>query len=154
MQFFLHISKKSLSNFEDTDIDCSMCSTILPSGGSSGTTLEVPSVALLHRSKLQSHVCAHTQVFWPKNTNKLVFYAKKFAYFNFFCVSLQPKIHHYPMRNTYSLLILSIFVSLVACTGSQIQYRIGMSQCFDDAWRQKMNDEMECELLLHPDFTQ
>ena len=57
------------------------------------------------------------------------------------------------MRNTYSLLILSIFVSLVACTGSQKQYRIGMSQCFDDAWRQKMNDEMECELLLHPDFT-
>lgn len=57
------------------------------------------------------------------------------------------------MRNTYSLLILSIFVSLVACTGSRKQYRIGMSQCFDDAWRQKMNDEMECELLLHPDFT-
>ena len=43
--------------FEDTDIDCSMCSTILPSGDSSGTTLEVPSEpseALLHRSKLLS----------------------------------------------------------------------------------------------------
>ena len=25
-----------------------------------------------------------------------------------------------------------------------------MSQCLDDAWRQKMNDEMERELLLHP----
>ena len=28
-----------------------------------------------------------------------------------------------------------------------------MSQCFDDAWRQKMNDEMDCEMLLHPDMT-
>ena len=43
-----------MQNFEDTDIDCSMCSTILPSGDSSGTTLEVPSEALLHRSKLLS----------------------------------------------------------------------------------------------------
>ena len=34
--------------FEDTDIDCSVCSTILPSGDSSGTTLEVSSEALLH----------------------------------------------------------------------------------------------------------
>ena len=47
--------------FEDTDIDCSMCSTILPSGDSSGTTLEVPSEALLHRSKLQSQYPATTK---------------------------------------------------------------------------------------------
>ena len=28
-----------------------------------------------------------------------------------------------------------------------------MSQCFDDAWRKKMNDEMDREMLLHPDMT-
>ena len=33
------------------------------------------------------------------------------------------------------------------------QYRIGVSQCLDDAWRQKMNYEMERELLLHPDMS-
>ena len=60
-------------NFEGTDIDYSMCSTILPSGDSSGTTLEVPSEALLHRSKVQSHVCAHTQALSQQNINKFIF---------------------------------------------------------------------------------
>ena len=45
--------------FEDTDIDCSVCSTILPSGDSSGTTLEVPSEALLH---LRNYSAASLQV--------------------------------------------------------------------------------------------
>ena len=38
----------------------------------------------------------------------------------------------------------------VGCSKHQQEYRIGVSQCLDDAWRQKMNDEMERELLLHP----
>ena len=41
---------------------------------------------------------------------------------------------------------------LMACSARQPQYRIGVSQCLDDAWRQKMNYEMERELLLHPDM--
>ena len=56
------------------------------------------------------------------------------------------------MRN----IIISTFVSLLFLTGCstrQPQYRIGVSQCLDDAWRQKMNYEMERELLLHPDMT-
>ena len=56
------------------------------------------------------------------------------------------------MRN----IIISTFVLLLFLTGCstrQPQYRIGVSQCLDDAWRQKMNYEMERELLLHPDMT-
>ena len=55
------------------------------------------------------------------------------------------------MRNV----IISTFVLLLFLTGCstrQPQYRIGVSQCLDDAWRQKMNYEMERELLLHPDM--
>jgi ABC-type sugar transport system substrate-binding protein/AraC-like DNA-binding protein len=55
------------------------------------------------------------------------------------------------MRN----IIISTFVLLFVLTGCgtrQGQYRIGLSQCLDDAWRQKMNDEMERELLLHPEM--
>lgn len=56
------------------------------------------------------------------------------------------------MRN----IIISTFVLLLFLTGCstrQPQYRIGVSQCLDDAWRQKMNYEMERELLLHPDMS-
>ena len=58
------------------------------------------------------------------------------------------------MRNTilYSLLF-SLCLGFWGCSSSAPQYRIGMSQCFDDAWRQKMNDEMDREMLLHPDMT-
>ena len=56
------------------------------------------------------------------------------------------------MRNIIiSTLILSFI--LMGCNSRTPQYRIGVSQCLDDAWRQKMNYEMERELLLHPDMT-
>jgi len=56
------------------------------------------------------------------------------------------------MRN----IIISTFILLCILTGCntrQEQYRIGVSQCLDDAWRQKMNEEMARELLLHPEMT-
>ena len=56
------------------------------------------------------------------------------------------------MRN----IIVSIVMLCLLMTGCNLrtpQYRIGVSQCLDDAWRQKMNYEMERELLLHPDMT-
>ena len=49
-------------------------------------------------------------------------------------------------------LLLFLPLVLMACSVRQPQYRIGVSQCLDDAWRQKMNYEMERELLLHPDM--
>lgn len=57
------------------------------------------------------------------------------------------------MRNTvlYSLLFF-LCLGFWGCSSPQPQYRIGVSQCLDDAWRQKMNYEMERELLLHPDM--
>lgn len=44
-------------------------------------------------------------------------------------------------------------LALTGCTPQKPQYRIGFSQCLDDDWRQKMNFEMERELLLHPDMS-
>ncbi len=70
MGFF---SEKYFCNVKGTDTDCSMCSTIFRNGDSSGITLEVPSEALLHRSKLQSTFVQITR-FWAKNSNKFDFY--------------------------------------------------------------------------------
>ena len=56
------------------------------------------------------------------------------------------------MKHTHIFfLFFVVLITLASCTNSnQPQYRIGVSQCLDDAWRQKMNAEMERELLLHP----
>ena len=56
------------------------------------------------------------------------------------------------MRNII-VSIVALCLLVAACTSHEPQYRIGVSQCLDDAWRQKMNYEMERELLLHPDMT-
>lgn len=56
------------------------------------------------------------------------------------------------MRNII-ISTLVLLLILTGCSTHQPQYRIGVSQCLDDAWRQKMNEEMERELLLHPDMT-
>ena len=56
------------------------------------------------------------------------------------------------MKNFYIGILFLSFI-FVGCTARQPQYRIGVSQCLDDAWRQKMNYEMERELLLHPEMT-
>jgi len=56
------------------------------------------------------------------------------------------------MRNIIISTFLFLFV-LTGCSTRQQQYRIGVSQCLDDAWRQKMNEEMERELLLHPEMS-
>ena len=55
-------------------------------------------------------------------------------------------------HHSFCLLLLAA-VLLAACSVREPQYRIGVSQCLDDAWRQKMNNEMERELLLHPDMS-
>lgn len=53
-----------------------------------------------------------------------------------------------------NVFILSVLLLLFgSCSGSQYKYHIGVSQCLDDAWREKMNSEMSRELLLYPDMT-
>lgn len=56
------------------------------------------------------------------------------------------------MRYSFSL-ILIFAVVLTSCQRDVRPYHVGVSQCLDDAWRQKMNQEMERELLLHPEIT-
>ena len=51
------------------------------------------------------------------------------------------------------MFVVTAAVMAAGCTHQEREYRIGVSQCFDDAWRQKMNDEMDCEMLLHPDMS-
>ena len=48
---------------------------------------------------------------------------------------------------------MTLCLFMTGCNSRTPQYRIGVSQCLDDAWRQKMNYEMERELLLHPDMS-
>jgi len=50
----------------------------------------------------------------------------------------------------YIPLFLFILLSLTACKKNKPTYIIGISQCSDDDWRQKMNTEMRHEALLHP----
>ena len=56
------------------------------------------------------------------------------------------------MRNII-VSVVALCLLMTGCNSHTPQYRIGVSQCLDDAWRQKMNYEMERELLLHPDMT-
>ena len=55
-------------------------------------------------------------------------------------------------RRTFFLFLALLFL-WSGCIHREPQYRIGVSQCLDDAWRQKMNYEMERELLLHPEMS-
>ena len=51
------------------------------------------------------------------------------------------------------IICVVVFLLLsIGCANHPDQYRIGLSQCLDDAWRQKMNEEMEREVLLHPNM--
>lgn len=56
------------------------------------------------------------------------------------------------MRNIFFCTCV-LLIMLTGCTSHQGRYKVGMSQCLDDAWRQKMNAEMDREILLHPDIS-
>lgn len=53
------------------------------------------------------------------------------------------------MKHKHILLALACVVFASCSNKSEPTYRIGLSQCSEDAWRQKMDEEMERELLLH-----
>lgn len=56
--------------------------------------------------------------------------------------------------NRISSYILVILLLLTMCTCQEKeQLRIGISQCSQDDWRARMNDEIEREIMLHPDVT-
>ena len=46
-------------------------------------------------------------------------------------------------------ILLSLCLILASCAGpDEYKYRIGVSQCSSDAWRNKMNEEMYREAML------
>lgn len=48
------------------------------------------------------------------------------------------------------ILLLAILPCLTGCGRSEV-YRIGVSQCSQDDWREKMNDEINREIMFHED---
>lgn len=63
-----------------------------------------------------------------------------------------------PLRNNFMgkrlIYLITIFISitLAACSDGKV-YKIGVSQCSQDDWRSKMNDEINREIMLHEDAT-
>lgn len=53
-------------------------------------------------------------------------------------------------RNLSYCFLLTILLALFGCTESRI-YKIGISQCSQDDWRTKMNDEINREIMFHED---
>lgn len=51
---------------------------------------------------------------------------------------------------TLSIFATLFILSLAGCSGEK-HYRIGISQCSQDDWRNKMNDEIYREIMFHPE---
>lgn len=49
------------------------------------------------------------------------------------------------------IVLLAAFMTVSCQHKESPKYIIGVSQCMDDAWRQKMNDELETEQIFHPE---
>ena len=59
-----------------------------------------------------------------------------------------------PLPNRVFLtLTLALAALLTSCRTSRPRYVIGVSQCSNDAWREKMNNEMLTEALLYDDVS-
>ena len=61
-------------------------------------------------------------------------------------------------RHLYRIIILLPLLTVAFCIVScgeatTVDYHIGVSQCSDDAWRTKLNEEMRRELLFYPGVT-
>ena len=55
------------------------------------------------------------------------------------------------IRNPIYILVITIMTGvLFSCTEDKV-YRIGVSQCSQDDWRKKMNDEIQREVMFHED---
>ena len=55
------------------------------------------------------------------------------------------------MKKLYLIILcVAIFSATVGCTKEKI-YKIGVSQCSEDDWRKKMNEEINREIMLHED---
>lgn len=55
------------------------------------------------------------------------------------------------LRTIRTILLLATFFLLVPACNKDKKYRIAVSQCSADDWRNKMNQEIEREILFHPE---
>ncbi|MDE6368882.1 MAG: hypothetical protein K2K94_06555, partial [Muribaculaceae bacterium] len=55
------------------------------------------------------------------------------------------------LKSIPKLLLLSLLLILSGCSHDRV-YKIGVSQCSDDDWREKMNDEIKREIMFHNDI--
>jgi ABC-type sugar transport system substrate-binding protein/AraC-like DNA-binding protein len=55
------------------------------------------------------------------------------------------------MRKFFLLTIIAVAAMLVSCAGDKVKYRIGVSQCSDDIWRDKQNAELRMGAYFHDD---
>lgn len=53
------------------------------------------------------------------------------------------------MKNYFLFLVICFAAIMMSCSGKHTRYRIGVSQCSDDEWRHKMNNEMVREALFY-----
>lgn len=56
------------------------------------------------------------------------------------------------MKRVLSAILMVL--TLISCSQNRPTriFHVGVSQCSDDAWRTKMNEEMENELIFHPEL--
>lgn len=55
------------------------------------------------------------------------------------------------MRIKFQLVFILSLLFLTCCKERQTTYKIGVSQCSDDDWRSLMNEEIEQEIMFHPE---
>ena len=55
------------------------------------------------------------------------------------------------VRGIYAAFLLLFFLTAIWSCKESKTYKIGVSQCSQDDWRMKMNDEIEREIMFHED---
>ncbi|MDE6094735.1 MAG: substrate-binding domain-containing protein [Muribaculaceae bacterium] len=55
------------------------------------------------------------------------------------------------MKKLIGLILTVLSLAVIVSCGTDKKYRIGVSQCSQDDWRAKMNDEINREIMLHED---
>lgn len=59
----------------------------------------------------------------------------------------------YTMNRVLALILVPLLLICASSCRREKVYRIGVSQCSQDDWREKMNDEIEREIIFHNDAT-
>lgn len=64
-------------------------------------------------------------------------------------INIRRTLSFYVTRMQHLLLLLAAMACLAGCHRPDKIYRIGVSQCSDDEWRNKVNEEIRREAMLH-----